>query len=224
MSNDVDKINGVSHDILKNQKVDGSILHDALELSFHVSDKASMLNVNNVDILASINNMAVSIDVYNRADIDLSCSSLVGAAPAVLNTIVELATALGNDSNYATTIQTQMNNTSDKLTTYSTTYVNVALGFLQAGIDNIGLTNAVDSNGKFKIQATSNDILKTQRVYGTILYDSCGLSFNTVDKTSIIQKQNVNILQAISNDDVDANVCSKSEIDIALNLKIKYTY
>jgi hypothetical protein len=36
-------------------------------------------------------------------------TNLVGAAPDVLNTIVELATALGNDANYATAIQNQLN-------------------------------------------------------------------------------------------------------------------
>ena len=58
------KINGVSNDIFKtHKKVDGSILYDALDLSFSLSDKASIFKNNNVDILASINNQAVSNDV-----------------------------------------------------------------------------------------------------------------------------------------------------------------
>ena len=75
------KINGVPKYILQIQKVDGSTLYDALELSFNDIDKASMLKTSNVDILASINNKAVSNDVYNKAFIDLTCSSLFGAAP-----------------------------------------------------------------------------------------------------------------------------------------------
>ena len=59
------------------------------------------------------------------------------------------------------------------------------LSILQAGIDNRVLINAVDINGKFKINAVSHDILKTQRVDGTTLYDSFKLSLNPVDKTSI---------------------------------------
>ena len=34
------------------------------------------------------------------------------------------------------------------------------------------LVNAVDINGKFKIDATSSDILKIQRVGGSLVYDA----------------------------------------------------
>ena len=84
--------------------------------------------------------------------------SLIGAAPAVLNTSVELATALGNDSNYATTIQNQINNKADKLDTYPKAEINVALGILQAGINTKVLSNAVDIHGKFTIHALSHAI------------------------------------------------------------------
>ena len=138
--------------------------------------------------MASITNKAVSNDVYTKADVDLTVSSLFGAAPAVLNTVVELATALGNDSNYATTIHDQLNNKADKLDNYSKAEINVAIGFLQAGINTKVLINAVDINGKFKINAVSNDILKIQRVDGTTLYDSFDLSFNPVYKTILLNK------------------------------------
>ena len=39
------KITGVSNDILKIQKVDGSTLYDALELSFNSVDKTSISKV-----------------------------------------------------------------------------------------------------------------------------------------------------------------------------------
>ena len=42
-----------------------------------------------------------------------------------------------------------LNLTSNTLTTYSKTDVNVALSILQAGIDNRVLTNDVNINGKF---------------------------------------------------------------------------
>ena len=173
--------------------------------------------------MASISNKAVSNNVYTEADIDLKWSSLVGAAPAVLNTSVELATALGNDSKDATTIQNQINSKSAELTTYPQKYVNVALSNLQAGIDNRVLVNAVDINGKFKISAVSNDVLKIQRVDGTTLYDSFELSFNPVNKTSILTSNNVDIVQAINNDDVAVNVHRKSEFDTGLNLKADKT-
>ena len=50
---------------------------------------------------------------------------MLGAAPAVLHTCVELATALGNDSTYATTTQHQTINNSDKANTCLQTDVGV---------------------------------------------------------------------------------------------------
>ena len=146
-------------------------------------------------------------------------SSLFGAAPAILNTIVELATALGNDSNYETTMQTQVNTKADKLDTYHKADINVALGVLQAGIESRVIINAVDINGKFKIHDVSNDILKIQGVDGTTVYDAFEVSFNPVDKTSTLATNNVNLLQDINNNAVVVNVYSNSDIDIGLNLK-----
>ena len=113
------EINGVSNDILKIQKIDGSTLYNALELSCNSVDKTSILKNNNVDILSSLNLKALASNVYNKREVDLKFISLIGAAPAVLDTSVELATALGNDDNNATTIQHQISTKSNKLTTYS---------------------------------------------------------------------------------------------------------
>ena len=136
--------------ICKNKNVDGSTLYDALKLAFNSIDKASMLKDNNVDIVQSIHNKAVRNDVYNKSDTDLKFPSLFGAAPAVLNTSVELATALGNDSNYATAMQNQINNKDDKLDTCPKADINVASGILQAGItQKVGIT-VVDIDGKFE--------------------------------------------------------------------------
>ena len=79
-----------------------------------------------------------------------------------------------------------LNIKSDKLDTYPKADVNVALSMLQAGIDRRVLANAVDINGKFKINHTSNDILNIQRDDGSLLYDAIELSFNIADKTSIL--------------------------------------
>ena len=112
------KINATSNDILKIQKVDASTLYDALELSLNNVDKTSIWNHNNVNIIESLYLKAVASNVYNKSEVYLRLTSLIGAAPAVLDTVIELATALGNDSNYAATIQTQINNKADKINTY----------------------------------------------------------------------------------------------------------
>ena len=48
--------------------------------------------------------LTISCDSYTKAESDTQISNLVGAAPVLLNTLVELSTALNNDANYATTI------------------------------------------------------------------------------------------------------------------------
>ena len=88
-------------------------------MSLNASGKTSILTTTNVDILQSIHTKAVRNDVYNKSDIGLKFSSLIGAALAVLNRSVALATALGNDYNYGTTRQNQIHNKSDNITTHN---------------------------------------------------------------------------------------------------------
>ena len=82
------KLNAITNDILKFRKVDGSILYDALEVSFNSVDKTSILKDNNIDIVQSMNNKAAINDVYNKHEVDLISFSLIGAAPAVVDTSV----------------------------------------------------------------------------------------------------------------------------------------
>ena len=58
------------------------------------------------------------------------------------------------------------------------------LSILQAAIDRRVLINAVDINGKLKIDAVPHDMLQIQRVDGSLVYGAFALSFNNVDKTS----------------------------------------
>ena len=134
------KLHAVSDDILKIQRVDGSILYDSFELSFNPVDKTSILRINNVNILQAINHNAVSVNIYNKTESD-----------------------------------TSLNLKADKLDTYPKAEVNVALVILQAAVDRRVLIYAADINGKFKINAPSNDIFKIQRVDGSLLYDALEL-------------------------------------------------
>ena len=54
----------------KNQKVGGSTVYDALELSFHTGDKPSLFKHTNIHILQSINHEDLASDVYNKNDVD----------------------------------------------------------------------------------------------------------------------------------------------------------
>jgi hypothetical protein len=80
------------------------------------------------------------------SDVSSAIQSVVGAAPAALDTLTELAAALGNDANYASTITTALSNKSDKTTTYTKTEVDTALSGKQASL---GFTpyNATNPNG-----------------------------------------------------------------------------
>ena len=82
---------------------------------------------------------------------------------------------------------------------------------LRSGIDRRGLINAVDSNGKTQINATSNDILKIQRVDGSLLYDALDLSFNIADTTIISNINNIQNFESLNLRAVASNVFTKQE-------------
>ena len=45
---------------------------------------------------------------YSKTDVDTKITGLIDNAPIALNTLRELASALSNDANYATTVQNQL--------------------------------------------------------------------------------------------------------------------
>ena len=47
-------------------------------------------------------------NVYSKAEVDQTFANLIDSAPAALDTLKELALALNNDGNYATTVQNQL--------------------------------------------------------------------------------------------------------------------
>ena len=49
-------------------------------------------------------------DAYTKTQVDTKISNLVNSAPETLDTLNELASALGNDPNFATTVATQIGN------------------------------------------------------------------------------------------------------------------
>jgi hypothetical protein len=53
-------------------------------------------------------------DIYSKAETDTRIQLVIGSAPAALDTLKELADALGNDVNFSTTVTTQLGNKFDK--------------------------------------------------------------------------------------------------------------
>ena len=52
-------------------------------------------------------------NAVTQQDVDAAISAVVNASPAALDTLKELADALGNDPNFATTVATQLGNKLD---------------------------------------------------------------------------------------------------------------
>lgn len=72
-------------------------------------------------------------DAYTATQVDAKISALVGSAPETLNSLNELATALGNDPNFATTISNQIGSKANASVTLSGgTGITTAIGDLTA--------------------------------------------------------------------------------------------
>ena len=68
-------------------------------------------------------------NTYTKGDVDLNISNLIASAPETLNTLNELAQALANDPNHATTVFNQLALKADKSLSYTKTEVDTLLGF-----------------------------------------------------------------------------------------------
>jgi hypothetical protein len=90
--------------------------HTKTEVDTYLTDKADKANTytkadnyNKIEINTYLLGKADKSDSYTKNDVNVKLTNLIGSAPEVLNTLTELAAALGNDSNYATAIQNQLN-------------------------------------------------------------------------------------------------------------------
>ena len=63
---------------------------------------------NVVTAIAGPGTFMKKLDAYTKAETDTRIQAVVGAAPAALDTLTELAAALGQDANYAATITTAL--------------------------------------------------------------------------------------------------------------------
>lgn len=64
---------------------------------------------NKVDSATTLSGYGIT-DAYTKTQVDAKISNLVNSAPETLDTLYELASALGNDPNFATTVATQIGN------------------------------------------------------------------------------------------------------------------
>ena len=138
------KINATSNDILKIQRVDGSLLYDALELSFNMIDKLNLLKTSNVDILIILNLKASASNVYTKQEIN--------------NNDIIYANALNNKADKSNSY-TKTEIRAFMETQYSTTAplvksVNTTTGIFTIGIDsNASLNNTFTDVVKIRTPA-----------------------------------------------------------------------
>ncbi len=81
--------------------------------------------------VAGLANKADKLTTYTKTETDARIEQVIGTAPAALDTLNELAEALGNDPNFAATVTTELSKKADKLSVYTKTEANTA--FLGAG-------------------------------------------------------------------------------------------
>jgi len=75
-------------------------------------------------IQTQLNAKANQSTTYTKTEVDSAVAGIVNSAPETLDTLNELASALGDDSNFATTITTAIGLKADAATTYTETEVN----------------------------------------------------------------------------------------------------
>jgi len=110
---------------------------DAIESSLTSSvdtkaDQATTYTKTEVDALdasltSSIDTKADQATTYTKTEVDSAIAGLVDTAPEALDTLNELASALGDDPDFATSVATQIGTKADQATTYSKTEVDAGL-------------------------------------------------------------------------------------------------
>jgi len=109
------------------------------------------------EVDTKISNVSVDLSAYDTSvQVDTKVASIVDSAPTTLNTLNELAAALGDDANYATTMTTLVGTKADQSTTYTKTEVDTSLNlksdktttYTKTEVDSAVLSNwTEDANG-----------------------------------------------------------------------------
>jgi hypothetical protein len=108
------------------ESADATILKDA-DIGVTVQSYDATIVVD-ADIGVTV--QAYDADIATNADVSTAISSLVDSAPGTLDTLNELAAALGDDPNHVTTMTTLIGTKADQTTTYTKTEVDN--GFLSS--------------------------------------------------------------------------------------------
>ena len=98
-------------------------------------------------------------DAYTKTQVDKKVSDLVNSAPETLDTLNELASALGNDPNFATTVATQIGTKANANHNHDSVYVKLSGGTITNNINKVGIScnwKEGRTNAIVKTNATSS--------------------------------------------------------------------
>jgi len=114
--------------------------------SYGSSTAIPVLTINAKGQVTVASTASLPSNLATETYVNTAVSNLVDAAPTALNTLNELAAALGDDANYAATITTALGTKADQSTTYTKTEVNTSLA-LKANSSSLGTLATVSPTG-----------------------------------------------------------------------------
>ncbi|MFM7986821.1 MAG: hypothetical protein ACKPKO_46660, partial [Candidatus Fonsibacter sp.] len=85
----------------------------------------------------ALDGKADNTNSYTKGDVELNITNLIASAPESLNTLNELAQALANDPNHATTVFNQLALKADEYSTYTKTELDSSSGLKVQSIYNL---------------------------------------------------------------------------------------
>ena len=127
---------GLSIDEKHYVQIDGSITNvnevDSVYVGIAISTTKLLLDFETNSIDLSVYDTSAEVDAklseYEKSfDVDTKIAGIVDSAPETLNTLNELAAALGDDANHVTTMTTLVGTKADQSTTYTKTEVDSAV-------------------------------------------------------------------------------------------------
>lgn len=114
----------------------------ATDLSGHESDTTSVHGIADTSLLATKS--------YADASAAAAAAGLVDSAPSTLDTLNELAAALGDDPNFATTVSTQIGNKADKVGSSDVEITDATKGVILKSPNGSRWRLSVDNDGSLR--------------------------------------------------------------------------
>ena len=180
------KINSIQSDI--NSKVPSTRTVNGKALSANITLSASDVGaLPNTTVIPSIDGLATETYVNNKV------AGIVDSAPATLDTLNELAAALGDDPNFATTVATQIGNKVDK-------------------VDGKGLsTNDYTTTEKNKLSGIATGAEVNQNDFSNIVVGSTTVAADSkTDTLTLVAGDNITLTPDATNDKI--TIASKDTV------------